>query len=153
MAGTRDNRRASLARRVIPLARASTWARTGVSAPHSRGDNALVTSSNTWCGDAVEGDIRRDVVVGHDVLHVTGVLVNIVAVVLALRINPLGVVLVEFLLVIRREAASRIVGLRVSRGIIVPVLRRGSSQTPNGNQQGAGKNTAGKGLFPSHGVS
>src|SRR5438270_14078450 len=99
MAGTRDNRRASLARRVIPLARASTWARTGVSAPHSRGDNALVTSSNTWCGDAVEGDIRRYVVVGHDVLHVMRILVSVSAVVSASGIDPLGVVLIEPLLI------------------------------------------------------
>src|SRR5439155_18580297 len=50
--------------------------------------------------DAIEGNVCRDIVSRHDVLHAAHVLVDIVAIVLARVLQPLGVVFVELALVI-----------------------------------------------------
>ena len=58
----------------------------------------------TGGSDPVKGHVSWYVVVRHDVLHVARILVDVVAVVLATSIYPLLVIVIEFVLIIRRQA-------------------------------------------------
>jgi hypothetical protein len=60
----------------------------------------LVSRSRIGRRDAIEGNIRGDIVSRHDVLHAAHVFGDIVAIVLAGVFQPLGVVVVELALVI-----------------------------------------------------
>src|SRR5581483_12288845 len=82
-------------------------------------------------GNAVKRHAGGNVVVRHDVLHVARVLGDVVAVILALRIHPLRVVFVEFLLIVGRETSGCVIGvLRIPGGIIILVLWGCRSKAP-----------------------
>ena len=49
----------------------------------------------------VEGDIGRDVVAGHNILHFSGVTINVVAIILARIFEPLRVSFIEVMLIVR----------------------------------------------------
>ena len=62
--------------------------------------------------DVIGGYIGRYVVVCHDILHIPGVRLNVIAVILAVGVHPFVVVIVELELVIRRQAC-RVLAVRV----------------------------------------
>ena len=71
-----------------------------VSAPPILRADYLVSRSSIGGSDAIERNIRRNVVSRHDFLHVGHVLGDIVLIIPPRMFQPLGVVVVELALVI-----------------------------------------------------
>src|SRR3954469_3341365 len=81
----------------------------------------------------IEGHTHRDVVVGHDVLHLACVLRYVLAVVLLTGLHPLGVVPVELALIVNRQHSVPTLRPAVGTGILRRACR--NRYTGKTNQQ------------------
>src|SRR6185437_9971162 len=75
------------------------------------------------CGDRIEGRVLRNVITLHQFFHVACVFVDIVAIIFCIRLFPLGVLLVEFVLIVGRHLIV-ISAIVVARIIVVGWRRR-----------------------------